>query len=368
MPPTPPGKQRERAEQSLREALRPPGAEKAFVVLGCGTVCFRKGVDLFVSCAAALAGQRRGRAVRFVWIGQTLPPEMDGGYSSFIKEQVTRSGLDHTVAIIDEVSDLDPAYDAADIFFLSSRLDPMPNVAIEAAFHGLPIVCFDQSGGMAEHMQSDPRCSQGVVPYMDVNAAAQAIARLADDDDARKTFGQALRQMAQTTFDMSRYVERLDELGRNAMATMRQRVEDYETISSGPNIDLISLCGPGPEPLNRDEAIRTFVTRAALLREQSPRNFYYRRPLPGFHPQIYAYENAKACDPSVNPLAHFIRSGRPEGPWCHQVIAPEPDALPARSDLRVAIHAHFHYPELASDFLRRLYSNSSPCDLLHQHQ
>ena len=39
----------------IRDAMRPPGEEGAFVVLGCGTITHRKGVDLFLSCAAEVA-------------------------------------------------------------------------------------------------------------------------------------------------------------------------------------------------------------------------------------------------------------------------------------------------------------------------
>ena len=103
-----------------------------------------------MACAAAVAGLSPAGRYVFVGIGVTLQASANGGYSYFIKEQIGRSGLEDTVAIIDLVPNLDPAYDAADIFFLSSRLDPMPNVAIDAAFHGLPVVCFDKSGGMAQ--------------------------------------------------------------------------------------------------------------------------------------------------------------------------------------------------------------------------
>ena len=44
------------ASRDLREVFRPPGMENALVVLGCGYVHIRKGVDLFLSCAAAVVG------------------------------------------------------------------------------------------------------------------------------------------------------------------------------------------------------------------------------------------------------------------------------------------------------------------------
>src|SRR5262249_10783625 len=63
--------------------------------------------------------------------------------------------------------------------------------------------------------------------------------------------------------------------------------------------------------------------------------------------------------------AHFIRSGKPDGPWGHDVITPaSPQSVAVRDLPATALHAHFHYPELAEDFVRKLEANRSNCDLL----
>jgi lipopolysaccharide biosynthesis protein len=46
------------------------------------------------------------------------------------------------------------------------------------------------------------------------------------------------------------------------------------------------------------------------------------------------------------------------------VITPRPDFRCKAVGLRAGLHAHFYYPELASDFLHRLDCNRSRCDLL----
>ena len=133
----------------LQEVFRPAGFENALVVLGAGFVHIRKGVDLFLACAAAVAAARPRRPVRFIWIGDGYDAVNDPSYSSYLGEQIERSGLTDTVAIIDAIPDIDSAYALTDVFFLSSRLDPMPNVTIDSAFHGTPVVCFEGASGMA---------------------------------------------------------------------------------------------------------------------------------------------------------------------------------------------------------------------------
>ena len=174
LPPVHDFKSLKEQEKRLRRSMRPPGFEDALIVLGCGTIYMRKGVDLFLSCAAGVAAMKPKRRVRFVWIGQRLEPHLDGDYYNYLSEQIRRSSLEDHAVILDEVSDLNLAYSLADVFFLSSRLDPLPNVAIDSAIRGLPIVCFENAGGMAEILSANAVARTGVVPHLDVHAAASA--------------------------------------------------------------------------------------------------------------------------------------------------------------------------------------------------
>jgi len=350
----------------LARAFRPPGMEHALVVLGCGFIHIRKGIDLFLSCAAAVRSKRPKRPVRFIWIGHGYDPEKDMGYSCYLADQIARSELEETVAIIDEIPDLAPAYAMTDVFFLSSRLDPLPNVTIDAAALGLPVICFEGATGMADILGADASTRECVVPHLDVNAAADVIVKLANDEAKRRHIGEAIRKIGAAAFDMDRYVPRIAQLGQEAAAIMRQRSEDLATLHDDPLFDpAIYLPFDAPRQ-TRSDAITDFIARWAVVgTAPASRDYFLRRPCAGFHPQIYAHENTGNYDTrAINPLAHFIRSGKPDGLWRHQVItptAPRPDAdeLPS-----IALHAHFHYPELAEDFFRRLCASRLRCDLL----
>jgi glycosyltransferase involved in cell wall biosynthesis len=355
------------AARNLQEVFRPPGMENALVVLGCGYVHIRKGVDLFLSCAAAVAALRPERPVRFVWIGDGYSPDHDLNYSCYLADQIARSGLEGTVAIIEAIADLEPAYAMSDFFFLSSRLDPLPNVTIDAALHGIPVICFASASGMAELLCADASTKQCVVPHLDAQAAARVIAELASDDSKRRKIGDAFRRIGQATFNMDRYVSGLDALGHDAIKTMRQRAEDFATLRDDPLFDADVFLPFDAGPTTRDEAIVDFLTQWANADMNSGAYHFLFRPCAGFHPQIYAYEHIGRYDTAaVNPLAHFIRSGKPDGPWIHDVITPASPRRTSRSgaEPRVALHAHFFYPELAGDFLRRMGSSGSRCDLL----
>ena len=355
--------------QALRDAIRPPGSEKALIVLACGTVFARKGVDLFIACAEQVTKLDPKRNIRFVWVGRGYDPSKDE-YSRQLKQQIATAGLSKMVTILNEVTDLEPVYASADVFFLSSRLDPLPNVAIDSALRGIPIVCFEKTGGIPDLLVVDPSTRAGVVPYLDVMAAAKVIVRLADDEHLLSQLGRAIQRIAMTTFDMDRYVDRLDQLGREAENLMRQRSEDFNTIRHDSSFDMFMFLEPHSIETTLDETIRLYLARSGALATstQPTSNFYFRRPCPGFHPQIYVHENAGRYDSkTINPLAHFIRSGKPPGPWRHDVITPtelDEGHLALKRPVCVAIHGHFYYPELVYDFLEKLTVNLAKCDLL----
>jgi lipopolysaccharide biosynthesis protein len=68
----------------------------------------------------------------------------------------------------------------------------------------------------------------------------------------------------------------------------------------------------------------------------------------------------------VNPLAHYIRSGKPAGPWSHAVIRPDDidHATIVGAQPRTALHVHFHYPELCGELLGLIARNRARADLL----
>lgn len=87
-----------------------------------------------------------------------------------------------------------------------------------------------------------------------------------------------------------------------------------------------------------------------------------RKPLPGFHPGIYA-EVSQLTD--CDPLAHFISSGKPTGPWSTKTISPGllRSFMRHRSRLKAALHLHLFYPDMADELIRRIKASRSSPDL-----
>lgn len=149
------------------------------VVFGCGTADWRKGPDLFIDIAVRACPL--DPRLRFTWIGAA-----DRRTRHTLERQVREAGLERRIQLIGEVAQPRLLFPDGDLFLLSSREDPFPLVALEAAAAGLPIVCFDGTGGMPAFVGTEAGV---VVPNGDTAAAAAAIVDLAADDAERKRLG-----------------------------------------------------------------------------------------------------------------------------------------------------------------------------------
>lgn len=361
----PPAQQSDRPAPNMDglAVVTPPEAEgDAFMVLGVGYVDLRKGVDIFLSIAAYVRRIAPELKVRFVWIGDGYDPLKDSQYSAYLAEQYDRADLAGMVVMLPPVPDLDPVYAAADLFLMCSRLDPQPNVGIDSVVRGLPVVCFEDGSGTAEVLASDPETRALVAPYLDAYAAAGIICQLARDPEAHAAMRRAVQRVARQAYDMDAYMARLNQMGRAAAAMLRE--EDRLTLLESGVLDLDLVLPPGETAPGLDGVAHVVLQQWAVVGASPGQtaNAHFRRPCAGFHPQAYAAAHPEAClEGGQNPLAHWLRAGRPPGHWSREVI--EPLTEPARSPLRIALHAHFYYTSAAMDLEHRLAGNITQCSL-----
>ena len=338
--------------------------DREFRVIGIGTITMRKGVDLFIATAAAVKQMLPDRKVRFAWVGAHY--SFDQPYFDALQQQLDAAGLNDDIELLGELDDLDPAYDGADAFFLSSRLDPLPNVAIDAALRGLPVVCFDQTSGIAELLLKHDETRTLVAPHLDSTAAARVICSLATDPVKLATVSTAIAGIARQHFDMENYVKEINELGIRARRSLDQIREGQEIILQHGAFNQDLHFGYDSESWSAAAGVWKYLadSRLAAPWNKPLAGTFLRRPLEGFNPLIYASESPD-FDPQrlEDPLAHFARSGRPSGRWTHRVITPSANNAAPVSRLKIAVHGHFHYPELLPDFIRRLNQNKNSFDL-----
>lgn len=180
-----------RRAASLREIERVRRSEKipadAAIVMGAGTIDWRKGPDLFIQLATEVKRRTR-EPVHFVWVGGDLV----GHDWERLRADIERAGADN-VHFVGTKPDPMPWFSAADVFALTSREDPFPLVCLEHAALGHPIVTY-RNGGMVELLEAAGlEAAAGIVDHLDVGAMADRVLALLDSDHLRVTAGRQLR-------------------------------------------------------------------------------------------------------------------------------------------------------------------------------
>ncbi len=173
-----------RDRERVRKELGFPG--NAFVVGMCGGVIWRKGPDLFINMAQQLIDEYPDRIIRLLWIGGWE----NGLMQSQVEYDLRMAGLAERVRFVGAKPDSRAYLAALDALALVSREDPFPLAMLEAASLGLPVVCFDRTGGGPEFVGDD---AGAIVNYGDTLAMAKALGQLCEQPARRQTLGAAAR-------------------------------------------------------------------------------------------------------------------------------------------------------------------------------
>ncbi|QXG82509.1 class I SAM-dependent methyltransferase (plasmid) [Rhodospirillum rubrum] len=344
-------------------ALRPAGHEDDFVVVGIGPLRFEKGADLFVSVATAALQERPDANLRFVWIDQTPSFDEQAEFSKYLQEQILRAGLSEHFSVLGALDGTD-VYEQADLLALTSRLDPMPRVYVEALTQGKPVACFEHASGLAEVLAGNEETRSLVVPYLDTTAMAKAILAFYDDPVRQESLVPTLRDKARETFCMASYLSRVEALGQQASREAKGISHDYEKISAS-GLFKASFLTPSVSEETTEETLKGYLVRNRIgaSKSQSDNWIDLRRPVIGFNPLVYA-ENISGLNGHKDPLADWIERGSPKGNWTHPVIDLETSLPSPIEGGKVLLHGHFYYVDLIDDFLKKIIINDFSCDLI----
>jgi len=137
----------------------------SFVVGACGGLGWRKGSDLFLKAAKHLSEFEK---IVFMWVGVD---KKQASYWEFVYE-IKKLNLQTKVFTVPYIKEIYKYYQLMDVFLMTSREDPFPLVNLEAMTNGIPVICFKDSGGSEELVDSS---SGFVVPYADTEKMAQKV-------------------------------------------------------------------------------------------------------------------------------------------------------------------------------------------------
>lgn len=167
---------------SVAQAKKELHVSEKFIVGGSGLTLWRKGVDMFVQLAVAINKLQPRHNIQFVWVGQ-----LTDEFACQFDYEAGRLGVKEQVLFTGVKDNPQNYFQTFDVFALTSREDPFPLVALEAASLGVPIFCFEDAGGMTELVKDGE--NGVVVPYGAVDEMARKIVELASNDAHRIAMG-----------------------------------------------------------------------------------------------------------------------------------------------------------------------------------
>ncbi len=222
------GIDRETACKQIRDELSLP--EDSFVVLGCGRLDLRKGIDHFAHIAKRVVIQNRsGRPVHFVWAGEG--PRWTHSPYHYVKLDLEKSPAKPHVHFIGERENVEPYFVGADAFLMSSRVDPFPCVIHEAMATSLPVITFAGSGGAPEAVSGG---AGFVIPYGDYEQAGNIINLLATQPEIAAGIRKRSLERVHTRYRFSDYGDHLIELSESVLGQSLRPVT-ATTDSAGSN-------------------------------------------------------------------------------------------------------------------------------------
>ena len=188
------------AREELRKRLGVTSTAK--VVLAVGYADYRKGADLFVECALEILAKRAD--VDFVWVGH-----WDTKMHNDIERKLLNSPCKELIHFVGYEPDTSIYHAGSDVYALTSREDPFPNVVLESFDVAVPVVAFSSTGGAASLVE---KIGGLAVPLQNVTEFSAAICRLLDSPELSDSLGKAAQEHVDQHFAFRAYLVALCSL------------------------------------------------------------------------------------------------------------------------------------------------------------
>ena len=199
---------------ALREIL---GLRKnAFLVLGAGTLCERKNPEAFIKLAQQVCSINDD--IDFIWLGEGLA-------MSKLQKLVAKYGLRDRVQFLGYKPNIMEYFSIGDMFFLSSKEDPCPQVCLEAASFNLPIFSFKNTGDISAIFDD----GAGVSAVLgDLAVLKSALINLYSNKSLQHAWGEEANRRVFEKFNKSTYLKRFHEM--NAMYLKNSKYLEFKQL------------------------------------------------------------------------------------------------------------------------------------------
>jgi len=212
------------------------------IILGSGYAHGRKGIDLFYNIIVNVFNKIPDEDVVFAWLGHYDGSNYDS-IEYWINYDLQKTGFDKKVIFIGNKTqdEVDIHFKAADVFLLTSRMDPFPCVTLEAMACGLPVVGFDNATGSTEVIAGKEHT---IFPYLNIEKISDGIINLLHNETLCNEIGAENAQIVHKDFAFEDYVAEIVDFIETKESlieiTNRKALIDGQLENSKPKV--IALC------------------------------------------------------------------------------------------------------------------------------
>ncbi|MDR8017921.1 rhamnan synthesis F family protein, partial [Ectopseudomonas guguanensis] len=273
---------------------------------------------------------------KFVWVGDGFDPDNDLAFSIYLNREIEFAGLGDDFIFLEHQKNLDTIFSITDVFCLASRMDPFPNVVIDALSHDLHVACFDHGSGSAEFLKRH-KANASVVDFVDTYEMANSITQYLNQKDKKE--GVNLKILKEH-LDFDKYVNYLDKLIDQSVAFKAHAQKITNELLKSGHFDAEFCGGEG----DAEEKCRRYV-------EYGLKGIHFYNPKIGFS-EIDWLSKHSPNNPYIVPLYEAIKQENIE---THPVIT-LPTQTIHKPKIKYAVHLHLYYIDMA-DYFARYFAN-----------
>jgi len=190
-----------------------PAVKKQFTIGFSGTFELRKSADLLLPLVIEI--KKKIANPKIFWIGAS-PFLVEPRTFNLIMHDVKIGGFEKDVHFIPKSIDHFKYYKQFDVFVMISREDPFPLVNLEMGALGIPVICFDKSGGSSFYVNHG--CGV-TAPFMDISAVADEIYKLYSTPQLLDNYKKNTPQIVKDNFSVKVQAPKLLKIIRNFYKT-----------------------------------------------------------------------------------------------------------------------------------------------------
>jgi glycosyltransferase involved in cell wall biosynthesis len=163
-------------------------------IMTIGRLCEQKGFDIAIHAFARFA--KKYDYVKLIIVG--------GGDGTVFRQQADKAGVAGRITLTGFRSDIPELVQAADVYWLTSRAEGVPNTMLEAMAAKVPVVAFDIAG-VAEILKNG--INGFLVPFEDTEGMVAATLKLIADPSLRRQTGEAGYQTVTSEFSLQKMTD-----------------------------------------------------------------------------------------------------------------------------------------------------------------